>query len=521
MERKRAAIYARFSSHNQRSESIEIQVDAGRRYIEENGLELVRVYSDCAKTGRNADRAGFQRMMGDAKLGSFDFVVIYKVTRIMRNRDEMALARIMLRKAGVEIPYAGEEIAGGSSGVLQLGMLEVLAEYESAVDGERIRDGIRKNASRCMANGRTLYGWDIVEGRHRINEREAAILRKMKNLLFGGSTIAEIVRAVAEERTRNGEPFKQGTVTKLLLRAQNGGTYSYAGHVAEDGMPALRPKHEQDMIVSIPKRRRKPRRRVDSAEEWPLTGKLWCARCDSALSGVSGTSATDKTYAYYKCHGCGRTFRRDVLEGAVVDAVVRAVKRKEIRNSIARGMSRYEYETSKGMPRESERLGKEIRRIDAAFERIWQAIEGGMAPPGGEERMQELQKRRAGLENEYRIAKANESLEPNYDDLMRWLDEMAQHLTPREILKMFVRAAEIEEDVVKLFFAFDRYGDGFMPPKITHELSADKNSSCNSPMVEARRIELRSILDFPQGATSLSNDLNSDAKRPLAGFCAS
>ena len=173
------------------------------------------------------------------------------------------------------------------------------------------------------------------------------------------------------------------------------------------------------MIASILERRRKPRRRVDSAEEWPLTGKLWCARCDSALSGVSGTSATGKTYAYYKCHGCGRTFRRDVLEGAVVDAVVRAVERKEIRDEIARGMSRYEYETSKGTPRESERLGKEIRRIEAAFERIWQAIEGGMAPPGGEERMQELQERRAGLENEYRIAKANESLEPNYGDLMR------------------------------------------------------------------------------------------------------
>ena len=49
-------------------------------------------------------------MMRDAKKGLFDYVVIYKVTRIMRNRDEMALARIMLRKSGVEILYAGEEI---------------------------------------------------------------------------------------------------------------------------------------------------------------------------------------------------------------------------------------------------------------------------------------------------------------------------------------------------------------------------------------------------------------------------
>ena len=102
MVKRRAAIYARFSSHNQRSESIEIQVDAGTRYIAENGLELVKIYADYAKTGRNTDRREYKQMMNDARLGLFDYVVIYKVPRIMRNRDEMALTRIMLRKAGVE-----------------------------------------------------------------------------------------------------------------------------------------------------------------------------------------------------------------------------------------------------------------------------------------------------------------------------------------------------------------------------------------------------------------------------------
>ncbi|MCQ5072087.1 hypothetical protein NE591_14015, partial [Adlercreutzia sp. DFI.6.23] len=62
----------------------------------------------------------------DAKAGLFDFVVIYKVPRIMRNRDEMALLRITLRKYGVEILYSGEDIGKGSDGILQLGIKEVL-----------------------------------------------------------------------------------------------------------------------------------------------------------------------------------------------------------------------------------------------------------------------------------------------------------------------------------------------------------------------------------------------------------
>lgn len=105
---RRAAIYARYSTHGQRSESIEIQLDASRAYCSENGLMVVAEYCDHVRTGTTTDRAEFQRMMADAWRGLFDYVVIYKVTRIMRNRDEMAMARIMLRRSHVEMLYAGE-----------------------------------------------------------------------------------------------------------------------------------------------------------------------------------------------------------------------------------------------------------------------------------------------------------------------------------------------------------------------------------------------------------------------------
>lgn len=53
----RAAIYARFSSHNQRGESIEIQVEKSRAYCQANGLRVVATYCDFAQTGTNTDRA--------------------------------------------------------------------------------------------------------------------------------------------------------------------------------------------------------------------------------------------------------------------------------------------------------------------------------------------------------------------------------------------------------------------------------------------------------------------------------
>lgn len=493
MTKNRAAIYARFSSHNQRSESIEIQLENSREYCEREGLHVVKEYCDYAQTGRNTDRIGFQNMMRDASRGLFDYVVIYKVTRIMRNRDEMALARIMLRKSGVEILYAGEEIASGSNGVLQLGMLEVLAEWESAIDSERIRDGIQKNASRCMANGRTLYGWDIIEGRYVVNEREASVLQRMKNMLFSGNPVADIVREVEHERSKRGAKFNQDTVTKLLKRPQNAGTYKYAGHEVPDGMPAIWSQTDQDMINSILASKSKPRRKFDATAEFPLSGKLYCSKCGMPMGGTSGTSCNGSAYHYYRCRKCRRTIRRDLVEDAVCDLTLQAVACDDVRHRIASCMAAYVAEQP-GKESPTYAIKKEIKRIDRTFERIWKAIEDGIAPPGGKERTEELQCRRSELEAELRMAEAQEGFAVGVDELMLWLDDAAEELTPEVILGTFVRFAEIEGNEIMVYYAFDHYGDDFTPAKKKGEPSTMVNSSPNSPMVEPRRIELRSTI---------------------------
>lgn len=64
---KAAAIYARYSSHKQREESIEEQVDECREYALQNDMNVVEVYSDSAISGKTENRDGWQRMMSDAK----------------------------------------------------------------------------------------------------------------------------------------------------------------------------------------------------------------------------------------------------------------------------------------------------------------------------------------------------------------------------------------------------------------------------------------------------------------------
>ncbi|WP_243276964.1 recombinase family protein [Desulfallas sp. Bu1-1] len=65
----RAVIYARFSSDNQRQESITAQVRACTEYAQRNGYTVVKVYADEAKSATTDDRPGFLEMIEDTKTG--------------------------------------------------------------------------------------------------------------------------------------------------------------------------------------------------------------------------------------------------------------------------------------------------------------------------------------------------------------------------------------------------------------------------------------------------------------------
>ena len=491
MQKNRAVIYARFSSHNQRSESIEIQVDNSRAFCEREGLQVVEEYCDYAQTGRNTDREQFQRMMTDAALGKFDFVVIYKVTRIMRNRDEMAYARIILRRCGVEILYAGEDISSGSSGVLQLGMLEVLAEWESAVDSERIKDGINKNAERCLASGQRLYGWDVVDDHFVINEHQAGILRKMKNMLIAGNTISEISRSFPGETGGRGAPFNPSRVRKLLKRPQNAGVYKFAGHEQIDGMPAIWSASEQELIDTILDNENRPRKNVGDGKSYPLSGRITCTTCGAVMRGTSGTSKTGKTYRYYRCPKCHRSIRKELIEDLVYDMTLKAVGEKSARERIASAM-RASGELEAKTENETTRIKNEIKRIDDSFSRIWDAIEEGFAPPGGKDRIEQLKRRKAELELRLKEEKQNEAQPLTMEAILDWLDHAAEEMTEDIALGTFVNCVEVDraEGKIYVYYAFDKHGNGFSPSLATEKEKSehlrDVRCSPSYPVVELK-----------------------------------
>ena len=77
----KAALYARYSSDNQREESIEAQVEAIKSFADRENIIIVEKYIDEAKTGTTDNRGDFQRMIADAKAKKFQLLLVHKNDR--------------------------------------------------------------------------------------------------------------------------------------------------------------------------------------------------------------------------------------------------------------------------------------------------------------------------------------------------------------------------------------------------------------------------------------------------------
>lgn len=101
----RAAIYARYSSENQRPESIEDQIGACLRLARERGLRVLEdhVYADQAQSGARRDREGLGALVAAAQNEQFDVVLVDDLSRLARDNYLMLSVMAELHFEGVRV----------------------------------------------------------------------------------------------------------------------------------------------------------------------------------------------------------------------------------------------------------------------------------------------------------------------------------------------------------------------------------------------------------------------------------
>ena len=114
----KAVIYARYSSDNQREESIEGQLRECRAFAQKNDITVLRDYIDRAFSAKTDNRPAFQEMIKDSSKKLFDVIIVWKLDRFARNRYDSARYKAQLKKNGVKVISATEVISEGAEGII-------------------------------------------------------------------------------------------------------------------------------------------------------------------------------------------------------------------------------------------------------------------------------------------------------------------------------------------------------------------------------------------------------------------
>jgi site-specific DNA recombinase len=154
----RAAVYARYSSENQREASIEDQVRLCTAKIEAEGWLLTRTYADHAQSGASRLRAGYQKMLAGARAGQYDVLVAEALDRLSRDQEDVAALYKQVAFAGIKIVTLAEgeinELHVGLKGTMNALFLKDLAlKTHRGLEG-RVRQG--------RSAGGLVYGYGIV-----------------------------------------------------------------------------------------------------------------------------------------------------------------------------------------------------------------------------------------------------------------------------------------------------------------------------------------------------------------------
>lgn len=248
----KAVIYARYSSDNQREESIEGQLRECTAYCKKNDITILRTYIDRAMSAKTDHRPDFQRMIKDSAKGLFDVIIVWKLDRFARNRYDSAHYKAQLRKYGVKVLSATENISDGPEGIILESMLEGMAEYYSAELSEKVIRGHTENALKCKYNGGTpTFGYIIDKDmQYQIDPRTAPAVLEMFTMYDKGATMKEIVAYMSERgiTTVRGKKIDLNFMARLLKNRKYIGEYSYRHIVTPNGIPAIVPQDLFDRV---------------------------------------------------------------------------------------------------------------------------------------------------------------------------------------------------------------------------------------------------------------------------------
>ena len=460
-----AVIYARYSSDNQREESIEGQIRECTAYAEKNGITVIKHYIDRALSAKTDNRPDFQQMIKDSDKKLFDIVLVWKLDRFARNRYDSARYKTQLKKNGVKLMSATEIISEGPEGIILESVLEGYAEYYSADLAEKVVRGQTENILKGRCNGgRGTFGYTLdSERKFHIDPLTSPFVLESFKKYNEGSTMKEIRDWLNENGIKNpvGGAFTYNSVEHMLKNRRYIGEPKFRDVVVPDAIPPIIPLELfEDVQEKIAKNKKAPARRK-AEDDYLLTTKLFCGYCGALMFGESGTSRTGEVHRYYKCatakkhKGCKKkTVRKQWLEDLVVNQTMQLVKDDAAMESIIAKVMELQNKENTNIPL----YEKQLRDAESGIQNMLNAIQAGILTSSTKERLEQLEETKRELEAriaEEKLAKPKVTEEFIRFWLLRFRKlDMSLKDQRQALVDTFINAIYLYDDKVLITFNY-------------------------------------------------------------------
>ena len=462
----KAVIYARYSSDNQREESIEGQIRECTAFAEKNDITVLKHYIDRAYSARTDHRPAFQEMIKDSDKHLFDMVIVWKLDRFSRDRYDSARYKVLLKKNNVRVVSATEVISSGADGILLESVLEGFAEYYSADLAEKVTRGMTENALKRKFNGGSMpIGYVIDEEQHfQIDPLTAPFVLEAFKRYIEGATMKELIDFFKEKgiKNKNGRDINYNSIQRMLNNRRYIGEYAFRDIVVPDGIPAIIPKELFDRVQTKLAKNKKSPARHKAEEDYLLTTKLFCGCCGAYMCGDSGKGRSGEVHRYYKCVSikkrraiCNKkSVRKDWIEDIVVNATMKMLMSDTTIDAIVSALMTLQDAENVNLPL----YEKQLKETNVAINNLLNAIQSGILNRSTKERFDQLEATRDELENKIAVEKLakpriTEEQLRFFLDRFRKLD-VRQLSHRRMLIDTFINAVFLYDDKLVLTYNF-------------------------------------------------------------------
>ena len=378
----RAAVYARYSSDNQRKESIDDQISACRRLANERGLEIVgdHIYADEARSGARKDRPGLEALLAALPGHDFEVVLVDDLSRLARDNYLMLSILAEFHFEAIRVISVADGLdSNDEESTLGIQIRGIFNELQLRDLKKKTLRGQMGQKERGFFVGERTFGYRSVpvgetrmdkKGRPRpegyrmeIEPSEAAVVLRVFKAYADGQSLTGIVRSLNEEhvpgRFKTAKGWSPATVSRVLDSKKYIGRWVWnrteSRRDPRTGRRRRFEKPESEWVVHEDARLRivpdalwetVRERRCETRRTWPggkdkrgfsaeqgsrqthfpthlLSGGMACGACGAAIAQVSG-----KAGGYYGCLRAAKgacdnklLVKRKLAEKVIVDAI--------------------------------------------------------------------------------------------------------------------------------------------------------------------------------------------------------